>query len=229
MLEVLMNILFPPKCIFCKKLMSPTSKISICEECCNEIPFLGKSRISASELDVNQNFCDEVLCVCEYTEPVKDMIAKFKFSNKPSYHRVLGKLLGEKIKEMTNYDKFDIIIGVPLSNEKFIKRGYNQSQLIASVVSREINIPERSKLLARVRDTGSQSLLAKRERYNNVKNAFKVTDVNSVSGKSIIIIDDVLTTGNTVNECSRVLKEAGANEVMVAVIASGRTHIIESF
>ncbi|MDF2523851.1 MAG: phosphoribosyltransferase [Clostridiales bacterium] len=225
MLEILMNILFPPKCIVCKKLLSPMIELSICEDCYREITFLGSDRISAFDLDVDTNYCDEVLCVCEYSEAVKEMITKFKFSNKPSYYRVLGKFLAKKIKEMTNYDKFDIIISVPLSKEKFNKRGYNQSQLIASKVSKEICIPEKSKLLSRVRDTGSQSLLAKRDRCLNVRNAFRVTDMNAVSGKSIILIDDVLTTGNTVNECSRVLKEAGAMEVMVAVIASGRTHI----
>lgn len=227
MLETLMNILFPPKCIFCKSLLRPTTEMSICEECYTEIPFLGRNRIDASDLDVHPNYCDEVLCICEYSKSVKEMIAKFKFSNKPSYYRILGKLLAKKIKEMTNHDRFDIIIGVPLSKNKLIQRGYNQSQLIASTLSKEIKIPEKSKLLSRVRDTGSQSHLAKRERYLNVKNAFRVSNVDEIFGKSIILLDDVLTTGNTVNECCRVLKEAGAYEVMVAVIASGRALTIE--
>ena len=82
-----------------------------------------------------------------------------------------------------------------------------------------MKIPEVSSLLVRTKNTTPQSLLHNEERSKNIKNAFKVTDVNKVKGKKILLVDDVMTTGSTVNECSRVLKEAGAVKVDIAVIA----------
>ena len=217
-----MNLIFPPKCIFCSKILSPQTKTNICNECYGEIPFISDSLAKAIKLDLYPAFCDEILCTCDYTGIISEAIKRFKFNDKPSYHSALGKILAEKLKRMTNYDQFDIIVSVPLSKKRFRERGYNQSQLLAASLSRATGIPDGSSLLSRIRDTGTQSLLSKNERYVNVNNAFKVKKPELIAGKSVILVDDVLTTGNTVNECCRVLKEAGAFYIMVAVIASGR-------
>lgn len=115
-----------------------------------------------------------------------------------------------------------MIVSVPLHPKREQSRGYNQSYLIARELGRELGIKNEPRLLARVKNTHSQSLLKRDERLENIKDAFRITDTSRVEGKAIFLVDDILTTGATLNECSRVLKGAGAKKIVAAVIASGR-------
>lgn len=147
---------------------------------------------------------------------------RYKFFGKLSYYRTFAGLLTDKVNKMTNFNNFDIIISVPLHVNKEKIRGYNQSLLISKELSKRLGVPEYSRLLSRVRDTGSQSLLPKDKRYYNVKDAFKVCKTELIKDKTVLLVDDIMTTGNTIDECSRVLKAAGAKAVVGAVIATGR-------
>jgi len=180
--------------------------------------------LSAGGESILEEYCDSIICLCEYTGIIRESLKRYKFYNKPGYYRVFGKLLAEKIKKVTDFQKFDIIISVPLHRNRERIRGYNQSLLISRVVGRELGIQECSWLLEKVKDTPSQSLLNRQKRESNIKDAFRVTFSDRVRDKSILLIDDILTTGNTVNECSRVLKQCGARHVTAAVIASGRKY-----
>lgn len=166
--------------------------------------------------------CDRVVCVSRYSGIIKDSLIRYKFFDKSCYYRALAGLMADKISNLNAQGGFDMIIGVPLHKNKESIRGYNQAVLISRELSRRTGIPEKSKLLTRVRNTESQSLLAKNERFHNVKDAFMVNNPEAVKDKRIILVDDILTTGNTLGECSRVLKEAGAKVVAGAVIATGR-------
>ncbi|HOJ10370.1 MAG TPA: ComF family protein [Clostridiales bacterium] len=168
-------------------------------------------------------YFDRVFCVFEYSGYVREAIVRYKYFGKSHYYKTFAALLADKLKRITCSGDFNVILSVPLHKHKERKRGYNQSRLISKELSRIMQVPERSELLERIKNTPAQSLLHKNERYLNIKNAFKVTDVLEVKGKSILLIDDVLTTGNTLNECSRVLKEAGAKKVDIAVIAVAYT------
>lgn len=218
MLHNILNLIFPPRCIFCRHILSVSSRVDICNDCFKKIPFTDKMHISAE----HGSCYDELICVCRYSGILKDALIKFKFYNKPGFYRALGVLLSKKIKEMTISSDFDIIIGVPLHNRKKRERGYNQSELISRVLSREIGIPVVSGLLKRIRDTQPQSLLPRHKRHLNVKGAFCLKEADKVADKAVLLVDDVLTTGSTLNECARVLKNAGAKKVTAAVIASGR-------
>ena len=139
-----------------------------------------------------------------------------------SYYRVFARLLAEKIKETEILQNTDMILSVPLHRNKEQKRGYNQAYLIAKELGKLLETEEQSHVLKRIRNTESQSLLPKYKRKSNVKGAFLVVHPSKIKGKSILLVDDVMTTGSTLNECSRVLKEAGAEKVFVAVLATGR-------
>lgn len=220
----IVNLLFPPKCIFCGGILKFNCKIEICEVCYKKIPFYNdKSRVFYSGLGKKSNY-DEIICLCEYSGIIKESIIRYKFFNKSHYYRAFAKLLSGKVKEMTTCQIFDIIISVPLYKQKEHKRGYNQSYLISKVLSKETNIAEGSELLVRVRNTDAQSLLAKSYRYNNVKDAFKVINADRIKDKNILLVDDIFTTGSTIDECSRALKNSGARRVVAAVIASGRKY-----
>ncbi|WP_242987607.1 ComF family protein [Anaerobacterium chartisolvens] len=221
-LQNIINLIFPPKCIFCARILDASTKINICGRCFAKIPFLEKNYVYYEARNNNERYFDTVVCVCEYTGIIKRAVIKFKFFNKASYYRAFSKLLAQKLKKMTNNHKFDIIVSVPLHKSRERDRGYNQAFLISRALSREIGIPECSGALKRIKNTATQSLLKKNDRLLNTRDAFVVSSNNKVYKKSILLVDDIFTTGSTVNECSRVLKEAGAAYVCVAVIASAR-------
>jgi ComF family protein len=112
----------------------------------------------------------------------------------------------------------DYIIGVPVTKKRLGERGYNQTNLIAKELSKILGIEYISNMLVKIRDTEHQSKLTKTERKFNIKNCFEVADIYDVSNKKILLIDDIFTTGATVNECSRILKKAGAKKVIVSTI-----------
>jgi competence protein ComFC len=222
MLDTAIKLIFPPKCIFCGNILSANSDIDICRGCFNKISFIDGIINGHNTRRSNSGCCDYIICVCHYSGIIKDSLMRYKFFSKPSYYRAFARLLTDKVKKMTDLSKFDIIISVPLHRSKEKIRGYNQSLLISKELSKGLGVPEYSRLLSRIRDTGSQSLLSKAERYYNVKDAFEICNVEMIKDKVVLLVDDIMTTGNTIDECSRILKAAGAKAVVGAVIATGR-------
>ena len=221
MSERILNFIFPPKCIFCNRLMDIGADLHICGECYKKIVFLGDNLPGVAGPDIAEG-CDAALSVCRYTGIVKHSLVKYKFYNKPGYYRTFARLLTKHIFKVTNSTKFDMIISVPLHKNRETKRGYNQALLISKALGRVTGIRECSKLLVRTRNTDAQSLLDRKSRLLNVKEAFCITKAELIKGKNILLIDDILTTGTTVNECGKILKRAGANTVIAAVIATGQ-------
>ena len=117
-------------------------------------------------------------------------------------------------------EKYDIIIPVPMYRKKEKRRGYNQTALIARKIAKAYkNLVYDGKSLQKIKDTKMQSSLDKTERRKNIKNAYKVINQQKIKDKKIILLDDIYTTGSTVNECSKVLKQSGAKEILVVTIA----------
>ena len=115
----------------------------------------------------------------------------------------------------------DVLVPVPLHKKQFAKRQYNQSAVLAAHLNKATGIPSAPKILARIRETRPQYTLNKQERAENIKHAFQVKDGYPLPGAKILVIDDICTTGSTINECARVLKQAGASEVHGLVLAHG--------
>lgn len=124
----------------------------------------------------------------------------------------------KKIVDFIN--NYEIILPVPIHKKRLNGRGYNQSELLAREISRKLkNIQFFNKLLIKTENNVAQSTLTKEERILNVKNIYKVQNNNLIKEKSIILLDDIYTTGNTVNECSRLLKKNGAREIGIFTIS----------
>ncbi len=143
------------------------------------------------------------------------MIA-FKFYGFKSISKCFGDLLARIIEN--NQIKADIIIPVPVSKRRHFVRGYNQSFLIADTTSKLTQIKIENSVLIKSRDNHKQSLLSLEERIENTKNVFEVKNSEKIRNKNVILIDDIYTTGATVNECSRILKNAGAKSVIVLTV-----------
>ncbi len=178
--------------------------------------------VHKTTLDEDGNYCDGVISVFEYTGMVKESLIRFKFYNKPGYYRTYARLMADRIRKTTDVTKYNMVLSVPLHKHREFSRGYNQARLISKELSRILRLPECSYILKRERYTEAQSLLDKQKRNQNVKGAFVVTAPKKVKGKNILLVDDILTTGSTLEECSRVLKQAGAGRVFAAVVATGR-------
>ena len=219
MFERILDLIFPPKCIFCNKILNYGVSTCICENCSVRIPYFNDRNLN---LIKSNNYFDDIICICEYSGMIKEALIKYKFSNRPSFGRTFAQLIYERIKEKTDWEKVDIIVSVPLHRKKEQMRGYNQSYLISKQLGKLLGIEVNKNLLIRTRNTDSQSLLNRVERLRNVKDAFSVPDENSVKDKSILVVDDILTTGTTLNECCKVLKNAGARKITAAVVATGR-------
>jgi ComF family protein len=152
-------------------------------------------------------------------DPLRQVIQKFKYGRKVSLGKSLGRLMANGCEEFLNNRPIDTIIPVPLHPKRLRWRGFNQSVLLARQVSRAYRLPMDPFALVRDKPTLAQTQLSEEERRKNVRGAFSVHSLESVQGKAILLVDDVYTSGATVNECSRVLLRARAKEVYVLTLA----------
>lgn len=198
--------------------------IYICEKCVGEIDYYENSVLSLNLPLGIQNYCDGLLCVGRYSGSLKETLRRFKFSNKSSYYRALGKLLALKIQNTKQLDSFDVIVPVPLHKSRQKHRGYNQVELMAEQIAKTLKIPCEKNLLIKSVATNSQSMLKRTERLLNLEDAFMAVNDGLIAHKNILLIDDIVTTGSTVNQCCKALKGAGAEKVIAGVIATTRNY-----
>ena len=154
-----------------------------------------------------------------YNRFIKDKIHDFKFNDKSYLYRPFGELLLETIKRYSIDNDIDVIYYVPLHRRKKVSRGYNQSQLLASYLSKALSIPLSHNLI-KIKPTKDQHSLNRTQRQTNLKNSFRLKDGQDLRGKNILLIDDLITTGATLDECAKVLKDKGANKVIGLCLAS---------
>ncbi len=154
-----------------------------------------------------------------YQDPIKKAIKLFKFNGRPGIAKYLGARMTDFAGQYMDVERYDCIVPVPLYRVRERERGYNQSRLLAQAIAPAFPRAEHNESLWRTRPTAVQSLLhSHAERIRNVAGAFAVKDT-SLAGKTVLLIDDVVTTRGTVTECARVLCEAGAESVDVFATA----------
>lgn len=207
--------LYPPKCVICTDII-PVGKRKnfLCDNCKKNIPW--KENFIQNEICPEENFVFDFGMSPFLYRDLRKSIHFFKFNGNKYFGLGFGKLMWEYFSK--NYinmiDEIDMLIPVPIHKKKMKKRGFNQSDIIADEFSRLSNIPCRKDILMRNRNTIPQSLLkSRKERKKNLENAFTVILKDDIENKNIILIDDIYTTGETVNECARELYKFGANRV----------------
>lgn len=157
--------------------------------------------------------------IFKYDNLIRKLIIDYKFNEKTYLYRSFLEFLNNYQKEYIQFKIYDIIIPVPISKKRKKERGYNQSLLIARKISSKEKIKLGDKVISKVKNNNTQSKLNKEERAENVKNVYKITSNKEIINKNILLIDDIYTTGATLNECSRMLKQAGAKKIDVLTIA----------
>ncbi|SFN10340.1 ComF family protein [Thermodesulforhabdus norvegica] len=175
----------------------------LCGDCFNEPPF------------------DNVRSACFYEGVVAELIVRFKYSRALYLLNPLGEILLEGFRRHFGNEAFHFITPVPLHRERLKERGYNQSALLAGFLAKRTGIPVNPKAVIRRRNTIPQVKLSGRERRNNLIGAFAVSEraLEQIRGRSILLIDDVVTTGTTLVETAKVLKRAGAARVCGLTVA----------
>ncbi|HEY5974722.1 MAG TPA: ComF family protein, partial [Geobacteraceae bacterium] len=154
-----------------------------------------------------------------FSGPTVDLIHRLKYSYQVRLRRPLGLLTAELLAPFAADCTADLVVPVPLHVKRLRQRGFNQAILLGELLARHWRLPLVRDNLRRVRWTEPQVGLAAHERAGNVRGAFAVAEPVGVKGKRLILVDDVYTTGSTVRECSRVLRQAGAAEVFVVTVA----------
>ena len=163
---------------------------------------------------------DTGVSVYLYKGGMKKSIYRFKYGNRQEYARYYGREMAKAIAGRRDMLDAGLIVPVPLYSDKLLKRGFNQAELLAEEISGLLKIPMKPGLVERVRATTAQKELGVYERRKNLKKAFKIGQ-NDVKLKSIIVVDDIFTTGSTIDGVARILKDAGAKNVYAATLAIG--------
>ena len=210
MIKRVLRLLFPPKCVLCKKLLTP-QETDLCFHCRIHAPEFPGAKITLS-------FVAQWTGIWYYKDDVRGSLLRYKFGGRRSYAPAYGRLLAMKLQRM-GWDELDCITWIPISHRRRFRRGFDQSELIARVVAAELGLP----LVAaakKIRHTKPQSLMGDAaHRRANILGAYRVTDPAHITGKRVLLIDDIITTGATASECARVLLTAGAKEVKLATVA----------
>lgn len=225
-------MLFPSRCPICDK-VRPIGSAKICNYCEKTLstvttPFCMKCGKALE--DETREYCRDCSTVNhEYNQGravflypcIRKSVYRLKYKNRKEYAEYLGwkmaQVCGKTIKEWNP----DALVPVPLHEKRMQKRGYNQAELLAKELSKYIHVPVNTTLVKRERNTKPQKALNVVERQNNLKNAFKI-EQNNVKLKTIVIIDDIYTTGSTIDAIAKELKAIGVQRVYYVALAIGR-------
>jgi ComF family protein len=206
----LLDLLFPPKCVFCRKLLGDGD--TWCARCAGKLPLT----INGGRQD--GDFFDFFISPLYYKDAVRKSILRYKFNGASNYAETYGKILAGCIRAYMN-ERYDLISWVPLSRKRERSRGYDQAMLLAMATALELQSVA-VQTLVKPRDITAQSELGgKAERRANISGAYEVYDSELIDGKCILLIDDIVTTGSTLEECARVLLSAGATKIVCAALA----------
>ncbi len=212
LLWYLLDLLYPPKCVFCTALLTER-ETDICTSCRqNLVPIQNPIK--------RGRFFRCCHSVYHYEDHVAEAVRRFKFAGKEHYAQCFGQLMAMRLLKADA--EFDFVTWAPVSKARLRKRGYDQAKLLAEVIARELGCPC-LRTLKKIRNNPPQS---KRKdaaaRQANVIDVYRVTNQEQIAAKRLLLVDDVITSGATLSECSRLLKMAGAEEIIAASLAATR-------
>lgn len=213
-----LELLFPRKCILCRQLLSK-DETDLCTVCRREAPwFPTLGELNREKL--THRFLDSYCAVWYYENNVRKSLLRYKFHRGFAMAPAYGRLLCSAVRRDYG-DTFDVITWVPVSRRRRFKRGYDQSRMLAQAFCREYG-HDCMALLQKIRSNAPQSSLSAEARKGNVLGVYRAIHPEQIRGKRILLVDDIVTTGATAEECARVLLTAGAKSVYLAAMAGGR-------
>lgn len=225
-----MQLLFPLRCPVCDEIVTPFGE-KICPGCMEKLRLLTSPYCMkcGKKLQAEGEMCDDCKrirhtfvrgrALYEY-ESAKAPIYRMKYAGRQEYARFFGEEMAYYLGKFIREVEPDALIPVPLHPKRYNRRGYNQAALLARAIGEELSIPVKEKYLLRVKDTAPLKMLNPAERQNNLKRAFNINE-NDVKLKKVIMVDDIYTTGSTMDEAARTLREGGVERVYFVALACG--------
>ncbi len=204
--ENILDIIYPKSCGLCGGLLEFGSENVLCRDC--------NQRLEKADFPFRSG-CDGI-SLFPYSGEIRKRIIEFKYDGRTGLCSLFGFLMAEAFKKSGMTADFDEVLPVPASKKGFRARGYNQAELMAKEAGKYLNIPVGSELV-RIKETRPQNKLDRDKRAENIKGAFGIS--GSVGNKKILLIDDIYTTGSTINECKKTLMSAGAESIFYITAA----------
>ena len=208
-----MDLFFSPICGICGKL----NKDGLCNKCKIQLEKVAENDILKQDLE--DIYIKELIYIFKYEGIIRKLILDYKFHEKPYIYVCFVNFVLKNEKIFEKLQSYDTIIPVPISKKRMKERGYNQSLLIAKKLSREVKIPLQVNCLLKTKNIIEQSKLNKEQRKQNIQNVYELKNGEILNNKRILLIDDIYTTGSTVNECAKILQQARPEKIDVLVLA----------
>ena len=213
-LQGVLELTFPDNCLLCRQFLNSHHQRQLCTHCLGSLAF-NPTALRRQTAPVAFAF-DHAWSVCLYNEQAQKLLHAFKYNAKTSLCKTFVPLMIDFIdRHHIPLQKFDLITPIPLHPVRLRERGYNQSALLSLGLSRHYGILHTENLLIRQKKTRTQTELGAKQRWTNMEGAFRIKNSTDIEGKSIVLIDDLYTTGATVHCAAEVLKTAGAARVGV--------------
>ncbi len=217
--EKISNLLYPPICGICEKI----NKDALCPKCNLELKKQSEvSILQKEEIEENikkEKYFEELMYIFKYEGQVRKLILDYKFNEKSYLYKTFVNFLLKNEKIFENIKKYDKIIPVPISKKRNKERGYNQSMLIAEEIANKTNLELVNNCLIKTKNIIEQSKLNKEDRQQNIQGIYNLQNARLIINKKILLIDDIYTTGSTVNECCKILQQANPKTIGVLVLA----------
>ena len=238
--EAFASFAFPPFCATCRQRMTGRRPGAICPDCWSESVRWGRGccqrcgtviangenpdalplPLLCEKCHIDGWSCRDVRCVGPFSGAMADAVHLLKYSDNRSLAGTIAGLMAETIGRDREYLAADMIVSVPLHPARKRERGYNQAQLLAEGLGRLIGIPAPDGLVVRTKHTATQTTMGREQRRRNVEDIFRAKRPEAIAGKTVILIDDVLTTGATIGACGQSLLNAGAQQVFALTAAA---------
>ncbi len=233
--DALLNLVFPPECVLCRTPMTDAAEPVICLECIEELreppdPICNQCGRPTQGLGSDP----PALCgLCLRSPPhftkarfgylyegkLREAILRFKFQRAVRVGKTLSALMHALLQAHFRVSDFDVIVPIPLDLVTLRKRGFNQAHILANGISGATGVPVDFRSLTKVKSTVPQVGLPREQRLKNLRAAFGVLDPSNIRGRRVLLVDDVSTTGATLNEASRTLKRAGTQKIECLVLS----------
>lgn len=209
--------------------VASTSELSLCERCIDSLNLAPSSSYPQCGLTTQREHCGQCLkstpaydttkALFSYTFPTSAILQHYKYNNALFLSQTFGALFSGQLATNNQYKEIDLIIAMPLHADRIKERGFNQSLEIAKTMAKQLSIPLDKTSCMRIKNTAPQSNLPLKARLKNMRGAFQINMRNNIKGKRIAIVDDVMTTGEILNELAKILKKVGATHVECWVVA----------
>ncbi len=218
----LLDVLFPPVCLHCDTSLYAAPGLPLCASCQNELTLIAPQWVHKHVLErIENRAIDQLVVALEFNAVVQTLIHHLKYQSMGNIGTALGEWIAPIVQEGLPNLSSAGIVPIPLHPKRRKERGYNQSEKIATGLSSQMHIPLIPGALKRHRYTQSQTKLNRVERQQNVQDAFEVPNAG-ILPPTVLLVDDVVTTGATLNACAKVLKEAGVVQVIGIAVATPR-------